>query len=245
MSSRESSPACGILSDGPPQPPRSFKRQQTLDRVYYATKIREAIRGKTKGEKWATFDMQQRWDIVQQARLNLKKYRNAHANMRTIEFYFPEKYDEDEEVAWLKRTFGEDLKPAVRGGGAAAAAYDDQVDDEEEMPKVKTEMEHEFEIPAAVKGGDAVTGGKEKIAVSSAVGSAHDDPVVKVVCRGFVLGDGGAKVGSKKAMGMKKGGTASMAKVGPQGVRKGRGIRRSWKWVGGKMVVWPPFDAVN
>ena len=230
---------------------RTFENQRKLNRVAYGKHIEKVIKG-TAG--WVHMTCEKRWELVQEQREEKMKCKKDK-NQGCTKFDFDERHDdayERKELKWLYNKFNVAILTGRQGdvgigGGGADAAWQDE-DDEEPMPNkaglgIKTK---EAENDATAEASYQVVANHRQLADAE---GREDKKLVtyEPVSHGFFIkcnGFNDVKVKADSTPGVKSTNKLEleMDNDGHVAKRASGSTTRAWRWIDGKMVVWPPFE---
>lgn len=177
------------------------------------------------------------------------KERYENPTCRSASKEYADHFDEDEEIQYFLRVYMWSIE--------WNAQQDDDKELPQDMPRIKKEKdsyESESEdedsdesedTEESTESDDEADGGKIKPVKPT------DEGPIEVVCRGLVINTEPVRVGmlnnaiKLESDGKTKAGSLR-SRIEPRGIVKEqtwKDTRCAWKWVDGKLMVWPPFEA--
>ena len=228
---------------------RTYERQLYLDRIavkgYLDSRLKDSKCQKMTPKNWEDFirakvteklDSREREPKTTTAR---KEHKDQYDAENDMQHYI--------EYCW--KNFGREFY------GRRLA--EQEQDDPEPLPRIKQEQScddgtwESEESDTTTNDDENDESDKEEEGSDDEELDEHFKP--KIVCRGFVIrGEGTQASGFRMGMNTKAKGKANLhslqGKIASRGITKGqkwKQTKRSWKWVDGKMVVWPPYDAID
>lgn len=227
-------------SSATPAPVRSFKNQIELDRQA----IKRDLDKHVYSTKFKQMTVKDRKDYIRAGMRKKLDARERSGFTTTARKDFPDQFDEEEEMQHLKKAYSTEIYEGMN-------AYDAE-DDPEPLPtggrRIKKEEESDGEDSVVASESEDNEADADSDEDSDDEGNEPNDrPVCVVVSRGFVIqisnhGVGGSRFGTKLGQEAKPKVSSVTGRSKPRGIVKEqawKATKPSWKWVDGKLAVWP------
>lgn len=233
--------------------PRSLESQIQLDRQAVKNYLDNVLRN-SKCKQMTPKDLE---DFIR-AKVNEKlDSRERDHRTTTARKEYPNQYNAGKEMQQYINHCVAKLERKVDGRRPS----ENEQDDPEPLPKRHRQFKRETspdDGTSEAEESETTTNEEENDESDEEHEDSEDDELdkqfePKIVCRGFVIkveevGASGVRVGTKTKAKGKTNLTSLNGKIAARGItkeQKWKQAKRAWKWVDGKMVVWPPYDATD